>query len=118
MGLIVGEGSFTGGRHTSPHLAVRLHECDPQPLEDLRSVLGGKIYGPYLHDGRRYRMWLLRGWQLAEALPYFDDWLPSSHKREQYEIWRAKYARTFQRWSNLGFTFYKTRGPGRFPVSD
>jgi hypothetical protein len=94
MGLIVGEGCFSGSR-TGPSLAVRLHECDPQPLHDLRGVFGGRTYGPYVHDGRHYRMWILRGWQLAEALPYFDRWLPPSHKREQYDDWRERWAHYF-----------------------
>jgi hypothetical protein len=50
-----------------------------------------------VHDGRHYRMWILRGWQLLEALPYFDRWLPESRKREQYDAWRARYAAFFIR---------------------
>ena len=53
-------------------------------LLDLRSVFGGTIYGPYRYsDGRRKRVWVLRNWQLQEALPFLDRWLPPSHKREQ-----------------------------------
>jgi len=96
MGLIVGEGSFTGDR-TNPWLAVKLHARDPQPLQTLRGVFGGVIYGPYVHNGRHAIVWYLRGWQLVEALPYFDRWLPPSHKRVQYEAWLLRYAKAFAR---------------------
>ena len=91
MGLIVGEGSFSGDVR-QPSLIVSLHVSDPLPLADLRSVFGGVIYGPYVHNGRHHRNWVLRGWQLQEALPYFDRRLPRSRKREQYEAWRLKWA--------------------------
>ena len=51
-GLVTGEGSFTGDRR-QPVLAIKLHEDDPAPLLFVREKLGGKIYGPYCHDGRR-----------------------------------------------------------------
>jgi hypothetical protein len=37
MGLIVGEGSFTGDK-LQPALQVRLHGSDPEPLLDLQRV--------------------------------------------------------------------------------
>jgi hypothetical protein len=39
MGLVVGEGSFTGDR-ASPALSVKMHKLDPEPLRFLvgRSV--------------------------------------------------------------------------------
>ena len=94
MGLIVGEGSFSGDLR-QPSLCVALHASDPLPLADLRSVFGGVIYGPYVHDGRHRCNWLLRGWQLQEALAYFDRWLPPSRKRRQYDAWRLKWASYF-----------------------
>ena len=96
MGLIVGEGSFTGDKH-APALQVRLHESDPQPLLDLKSVFGGTIYGPYVHDGRHSLFWKLTGWQLAEALPYMDRWLPPSRKRRQFDEWRERWNDYFVR---------------------
>jgi hypothetical protein len=115
MGLIVGEGSFTGDREM-PWLAVRLHARDPQPLLDLKSVFGGRINGPYYNNGRHSRVWMLRGWHLVEALPFFDRWLPPSHKRQQYEAWRARWAGFFvahysdpfhPATARLGFTIYR-----------
>jgi hypothetical protein len=96
MGLIVGEGSFTGDER-QPALQVRLHESDPEPLLDLQHVFGGVIYGPYVHDGRHYRFWILRGWQLLDALPYVDRWLPPSRKRRQFDEWRARWSGFFVR---------------------
>lgn len=95
MGLIVGEGSFTGDVW-HPMLVVGLHSRDPLPLTDLKSVFGGSIYGPFHRRSDQLR-WVLGGWQLQEALPYFDLWLPPSHKRVQYEMWKRKWARYFQR---------------------
>lgn len=89
LGLIVGEGSFTGGRQ--PELSMKLHEDDPEPLLCLKSVFGGRIYGPYLHAGRRYRIRLLRGWELWDALPVIFDALPPSKKRVQFEKWVQKF---------------------------
>jgi hypothetical protein len=95
MGLIVGEGCFSGGPE-APVLVVGLHASDPQPLLDLRSVFGGILYGPYTYGIRHVRKWVLRGWELEEALPYFDKWLPPSRKREQYEVWKQKWRAYFE----------------------
>jgi hypothetical protein len=96
MGLIVGEGSFTGDKH-QPALQVRLHDSDPEPLLDLQRVFGGTIYGPYVHGGRHYVFWKLVGWQLLEALPYVDRWLPPSRKRRQFDEWQARWRSYFAR---------------------
>ena len=98
MGLIVGEGSFTGDLR-APVLAVQLHENDPLPLLALQRVLGGRIYGPYHYrqkDGseRHAIKWLLRGRALAALLPAIHRHLPPSRKREQFELWLMKYRLT------------------------
>lgn len=90
MGLIVGEGSFTGDR-VAPALSVRLHELDPQPLRFRRRTLGGRIYGPYHHDGRHYRLYHLRGVDLRERIPLFLYHLPPSRKRLQFVEWAIRY---------------------------
>jgi hypothetical protein len=90
MGLIVGEGSFSwDGRQ--PALSVRLHARDPQPLQLLREVLGGAVYGPYHGQGRHYIVWHLRGHPLRRALPLLERYLPPSHKREQFLAWRTRH---------------------------
>jgi len=90
MGLIVGEGSFTGDRH-HPALSVKLHQRDPEPLRSLLTALGGRIYGPYHHDGRRYLLYFLRGPALRQAIPLFLAHLPPSWKRSQFLAWAVRY---------------------------
>jgi hypothetical protein len=90
MGLIVGEGSFTNNRQYGV-MSLKLHERDPLPFQLLCHVFGGKVYGPYEHDGRHFLLYLLRGWELEAALPLFDRYLPSSYRREQYDAWRRTY---------------------------
>lgn len=86
MGIIVGEGSFTRDRR-QPYLQVKLHTRDPIPLRFLADLLGGRVYGPYDHQGRDYFTWLLRGRDLKAAVPLFRDYLPASWKREQFLVW-------------------------------
>ena len=90
-GLVTGEGSFTGDRRQAA-LAIKLHQDDPEPLQFIEQRLGGKIYGPYCHQGRRYYFWRLMGKALYAALPLFFDRLPSSRKRAQFEAWIDKYS--------------------------
>jgi hypothetical protein len=96
MGLIVGEGSFTGDR-TQPSLEVKLHRRDFEPLEHLQRTLGGRVFGPYAHGGRNLYAYMLRGRALKDAMPIIQEYLPKSWKRVQFEAWRAKYAEHFDR---------------------
>ncbi len=95
MGLIVGEGCFSGDLE-QPCLVVAPHASDPQPLLALRNVFGGILNGPYVYGIRQVRRWVLRGFELEEALPYIERWLPASRKREQFEVWRVKWAAYFE----------------------
>jgi hypothetical protein len=90
MGLVAGEGSFTGDKQ-QPSLEIRMHRRDLEPLEHLKSVLGGRIFGPYSHGGRHLYVYMLRGRELKKALPVIQEFLPSSWKRVQFEAWRDKY---------------------------
>jgi len=96
MGLIVGEGSFTGDRQ-QPSLELKVHRRDVEPLEHLQRTLGGKIFGPYTHGGRNSYAYMLRGRELRLALPMIQEHLPRSWKRVQFDEWRAKYAEFFER---------------------
>ena len=96
MGLIVGEGSFTGDR-VQPSLEVKLHRRDLEPLEHLQRTLGGRIYGPYARGGRNHYSYMLRGQELRRALPILLEHLPSSWKRLQFDEWRRRYAEFFDR---------------------
>jgi hypothetical protein len=91
MGLMVGEGSFTGDKE-QPSLQLRLNDDDPEPLKRLSRLLGGKIYGPYHHGGRSYGMWMLRGAGLWKATEMFYAHLPKSKKRTLFLEWWKKYA--------------------------
>ena len=96
MGLVVSEGSFTGDR-AQPSLEIRSHRRDIEPLEDVRRILGGRIFGPYTHGGRNLYAYMLRGAELKRALPTIQEHLPHSWKRVQFESWRTKYADFFDR---------------------
>lgn len=96
MGLIVGEGSFTGDRQ-QPALQIRMHRRDLEALERVQQQLGGKIFGPYAHARRNNYVYLLRGGALKEALPVIQEHLPNSWKRVQFDAWRAKYSDYFDR---------------------
>jgi hypothetical protein len=96
MGIIVGEGSFTGDRQ-QPSLEVKLHRRDIEPLEHLQRVLGGRIYGPYARGTRNHYAYMLRGRELRGAMPVLLEHLPSSWKRLQFEEWRQRYAEFFDR---------------------
>ena len=96
MGLIVGEGSFTGDRQ-QPSLEVKLHRRDPEPLEHLQRTLGGRIFGPYARAGRNLYAYMLRGQALRDAMPIIQAHLPQSWKRVQFDEWRQRYADFFDR---------------------
>ena len=87
LGLIVGEGCFTGDGEDK-WLAVKLHANDPLPIEALRCAFGGRVYGPFFHGGRHYRVWMLRGVELRRAVPILEKHLPQSRKRDQFIAWR------------------------------
>ena len=96
MGLVVGEGSFSADRQ-QPFLQVKHHAQDPFPLRALAEGLGGRVYGPYEHNGRRYFTWLLRGADLRAAIPLFEAYLPESWKREQFLEWLGRHHSFFSR---------------------
>ena len=96
MGLIVGEGSFTGDKQ-QPSLEIRMHRRDLEPLENVQRLLGGRIFGPYTHGGRNLYVYMLRGRQLKDALPILHEHLPQSWKRIQFESWRSKYNEFLER---------------------
>jgi hypothetical protein len=91
IGLIVGEGSFTADRR-APVLSVKMHEEDPEALRILARSLGGRVYGPYDHDGRHFFLYHLRGQALRSAVPLFLSHLPTGRKRRQFLAWAARHA--------------------------
>jgi hypothetical protein len=67
-GLLIGEGHF-GGDGRQPQITLRMHvrhEAIFRWLE--RTFPGGRLYGPYHHDGRHYYQWMARGAYLRDCL--------------------------------------------------
>lgn len=90
MGLVVGEGSFTGDRKQYC-LSIKLHESDLQPLLAVKRLLGGRIQGPYNHDSRRFWIYRIGSRQVRAHLRLFYERLPESRKRDQFLAWAEKW---------------------------
>ena len=68
VGLLVGEGHF-GGDGRQPQITLRMHVRHEAMFHWIeRTFPGGKLYGPYHHDGRHYYQWMARG-ALPAGLP-------------------------------------------------
>ena len=68
IGLIVGEAHLGGDQH-APHLVIRMHVRHEGTFKILARILpGGRLYGPYAHDGRTYLQWMARGPYLREVV--------------------------------------------------
>jgi hypothetical protein len=94
IGLLVGEGSF-GGDARQPQIVVKMHVRHVAIFNWLISRWGGKLYGPYEHDGRRYYQWMARGQYLRRVLvPILDAMLTPEfdrHSWERYQAMRSRY---------------------------
>jgi hypothetical protein len=95
VGLLVGEGHF-GGDGRQPQVALRMHvrhEAIFRWLE--RTFPGGRLYGPYHHDGRNYFQWMARGRYLRDELaPLLDRFLSprlDRHSFDRYQLMKARY---------------------------
>jgi hypothetical protein len=95
VGVLVGEGCF-GGDGRQPQVALRMHvrhEAIFRWLE--RTFPGGRLYGPYHHDGRHYFQWMARGRFLKDELvPVLDRYLSPSldrHSFDRYQLMKAHY---------------------------
>jgi hypothetical protein len=94
IGLIVGEGSFTGDKR-QPSLDVRMGSNDPAPILFLRRIFGGAVYH-YVRtakDGRTrdFYDYHLRGGELKKSIRFFDEHMIQSRKRNQFEDWLDRY---------------------------
>lgn len=68
VGLLVGEGHF-GGDGRQPQVTLRMHVRHEALFRWIeRTFPGGRLYGPYHHDGRSYYQWMARGAFLRERL--------------------------------------------------
>jgi hypothetical protein len=95
VGLLVGEGHF-GGDGRQPQVTLRMHVRHEAMFTWIeRTFPGGKLYGPYNHDGRHYFQWMARGSYLREVLmPILDEYLTvqlDAASAERYEEMKARY---------------------------
>src|SRR5579863_5909875 len=97
VGLLVGEGHF-GGDGRQPQVTLRMHVRHQAMFDWIeRTFPGGKLYGPYNHDGRHYFQWMARGSYLREVLmPILDRYLSAEldgASAERYEEMKVRYHR-------------------------
>jgi hypothetical protein len=94
-GFVAAEGCFTGAGARRFRFAVGLGATDATMCEQLRDFLGVG----YIHRSPRRKAHYddevaLAVTSLAElvnvVVPFMDEHLPPSHKRDQYEAWRAR----------------------------
>jgi hypothetical protein len=95
VGLLVGEGYF-GGDGRQPQVALRMHVRHEAIFHWLeRTFPGGRLYGPYHHDGRHYFQWMARGRFLRDELvPVLDQHLSPDldrHSFDRYQLMKAHY---------------------------
>ena len=68
IGLLVGEGHF-GGDGRQPQITLRMHVRHEGTFRWLEARFpGGRLYGPYSHDGRTYFQWMIRGTYLRRMI--------------------------------------------------
>jgi hypothetical protein len=95
VGLLVGEGHF-GGDGRQPQVTLRMHVRHEALFIWIERIFpGGKVYGPYNHDGRHYFQWMARGSYLREVLmPILDEYLTKqldAASAERYDEMKARY---------------------------
>ena len=95
-GLLVGEGHF-GGDGRQPQITLRMHTRHEALFQWLvRTFPGGKLYGPYSHDGRSYYQWMVRGLYLRnEILPLLERTIDPSldaHTHARLQQMKVRYA--------------------------
>lgn len=101
-GLLLGEGHF-GGDGRQPQITLRMHVRHESLFRWLeRTFPGGRLYGPYSHDGRDYFQWMVRGTYLRDEI------LPLLETTIRPELDAHTYARLQQ---------MKTRYPGRLKAA-
>lgn len=95
-GLLIGEGHF-GGDGRQPQITLRMHVRHEAVFRWLeRTFPGGKLYGPYHHDGRHYYQWMARGAYLRDCLlPLLEGVLSpdiDEHSFDRFRRMRDSYA--------------------------
>src|ERR1700755_410606 len=95
VGLLVGEAHF-GGDGRQAQVTLRMHVRHERLFRWLeRTFPGGRLYGPYSHDGRDYYQWMARGSYLRDVLiPLLADRLSSdldAHSFSRFETMCQRY---------------------------
>jgi hypothetical protein len=106
VGLLVGEGHF-GGDGRQPQVTLRMHVRHEAIFRWLEQTFpGGRVYGPYNHDGRQYLQWMARGPFLRDELvPLLDRFLsPSLDRRsfDRFQLMKANYPQVAKDLAALG----------------
>lgn len=96
VGILIGEGHF-GGDGRQPQVTLRMHVRHEPMFRWLeRTYPGGRLYGPYNHDGRNYFQWMARGRFLRDELvPLLERHLRSdidAHSLERFQQMCSRYA--------------------------
>lgn len=115
LGLLVGEGHF-GGDGKNPQVTLRMHVRHSALFSWIeRTFPGGRLYGPYTHNGRHYFQWMARGPFLRDRLlPLVDQRLSAdldTYSRERLDLMKTRYAKA------LGLAFGGTDGTPDNPAS-
>ena len=99
LGVLIGEGHF-GGDRLQAQVTLRMH-VRHKPLLDwlLDWCPGGRIYGPYEHNGRRYYQLMVRGNALRYRLIPLLESLPwehiDPHSHERFLAMKRRYGLDF-----------------------
>lgn len=97
VGLLIGEGHF-GGDGRAPHVTLRTHVRHEALLRWVeRTFPGGRLYGPYHHDGRHYFQWMVRGAYLRDHfVPFLERCLSpvlDTHSWSRFDKMRRTYTK-------------------------
>lgn len=100
-GLLIGEGHF-GGDGRQPQITLRMHVRHETLFRWLvRTFPGGRLYGPYSHDGREYYQWMIRGAYLRdEILPLLESTIVpevDAHACDRLQQMKLRYASRLDR---------------------
>jgi len=90
IGLVIGEGCFSGDKHC-PRLDVKMHTRDLPLLQTLAIQFDGLVYGPYLHGERNYVILRFIGNRLSPIVSLMKKQMPPCYKRLQFDQWCIKW---------------------------
>jgi hypothetical protein len=92
VGILVGEGTF-GGDGRQPHVTLRMHVRHEPLFRWIMATFGGRLYGPYEYERRRFYQWMARGRFLREVIaPLLEEHLRPD--RDVYALERYRRMKT------------------------